>query len=263
MVALVLLGHELPVGVDVVGVGAAELEPVEFGHVGKDVAPEILDQRGQRRRVRVEVDEHHVEELLDADGAEAEILQVKAVHVLGVAGRPQGARGIVGPGVEGAGEDALVAAALGQHMAAVHAHIVEGAQAPVLGAGHQHLLVENLAGDVVAGQGELVLVADELPGLEPDFALLALEDVGIVVVLRGQGVGEQRVGMDSARGPLELGGGSHGLSLDAGNGSATPMVPGAADRVNARRRGARVPAARYAGRASYRRDVEGARGGDR
>ena len=198
VVALHLVEGELPVGLDVVAVAPEVVEPVVAGHD----APELLDDAaahlGQRRTVGRQVDEHHVAEPLDPDLAQGEILKPEAGDVLGVARRPQRARGVVGPGVEGAGEDRLVALALGQHVAAVHADIVERAQAPVLAAAHQDLLVEQVGGEIVARLRQIPGVADELPGLEPDLLDLAGVDFGIEIVAAGQRRRPLGVGMKKA-----------------------------------------------------------------
>jgi hypothetical protein len=130
-----------------------------------------------------------VEEFLDLDLGQAELAGIETGDVLRVARRLEVALEVVGPGVERADNHAQRALALEQDMAAVHAHIVEGVQTPSLGADDEDRLVEESCGDVVAGPFEVVQVADELPGLELDLLLLALEDRAVPVVVPGQGRG--------------------------------------------------------------------------
>ena len=187
VVALVHVGKELPV----VGAGQRvadrKLEPVERRHGGQDVIGETGVQIGDRGRVRIEADEHHVQQGIDLNLRQAEVAGIEAGHVLRVPSGLQVALEIVGPGMERAGDHARIALALEEDMATVHAHVVEGAQGPVPGAGHEHLLVEDIGGQEVAGVGEVVGVADELPAPEPDRLLLALEDGRVIVVRRRQG----------------------------------------------------------------------------
>ena len=85
--------------------------------------------------------------------------------------------------MEGTREDVLASLPFGQHVAAVHAHIVEGAYLPVLAEAHENLLIEDVGGEVVARLREIDGVADELPGLEPDLLLFALVDFRVPVVV--------------------------------------------------------------------------------
>ena len=225
VVALVLVHHELPVEVHDVGVAAHQPQLVEARHLGAHVLLEAGVGLAQGLGVEIEIDEHHVGHGLDPDLAEAEILEPESGHVLGVAGRPQRAEGVVGPGVERAGDDGLAALALEQDVPPVHADVVVGAQVPGLVADDEHLLVDDAVGDVVAGIAQVLEEAEVLPGLEPDLLLLALVDPGVVVVVRGQRqrmVGIGRVALGTRQG----GGDRHGVLSGLLDGRRLPQPGG-------------------------------------
>ena len=67
----------------------------------------------------------------------------------------------------------------------MHADVVEGAKRALLAAGYQDLLPEDILRDRVPRLAQFMLIANELPGLKPDFLLLAIEDRRVIILRSG------------------------------------------------------------------------------
>ena len=173
---------------------AAEREIVVARHEPADRRLQVRRLLGQRDRVVIQVDKDQIAELLDTHGLQTEVALVETLNMLAVARGPQAAVRCIGPGVIGAGNDRLhVAGALQQLVGAMLADVIEGAKFAVAAANDEDTLIDNGRRHVVAGIGDLALVADILPGAEKDPLLLQLEDLGVGVIARRQGIGTRRV----------------------------------------------------------------------
>ncbi len=99
----------------------------------------------------------------------------------------------VGPAVIAAHERLAVARSARDGAGAVAADVGKRMQGAVVGARHDQGLVRHRAGEVVAGERDLLGVTDELPGLRENPVLFALEDGRIAVPGRGDGLRRREV----------------------------------------------------------------------
>ena len=164
-----------------------------LGHVahGLGEGPQVILERrclpvpGRPQRAVV------VLELRDLDQAplpavELAVVRVRVVDAVGADKLPSG---VVGPGVEGAGEHepvALVVAA--DLLTPVPTRVEEGPDLVVLAVAHEDDFLGAHARDhEVPGVGNQALVADEQPAASEDLLQLLLEDVRVHVQLAAQG----------------------------------------------------------------------------
>ena len=191
----IVVDDGLPVGLDLVGQPAGELQPIDLGAVAAHLRLEPLGLAGQRRRLGVEVDEHEPGDLLELDLLEAELRGIEAGHLLAAARGPQAAVGVERPGVVGTGDDGLGAAAADQLVRPVRADVVERPELSVLAADHEQALVGELELVVGAGFGHLAGMARKAPAAVEDRRFLALVDPGLDVVAGMERIRPLRVGM--------------------------------------------------------------------
>ena len=201
MVALgVVLGHDLPVGADVVGQPRG---PLELRHVAPEARVVLVPVahvglQPRRHRLVGEAQEHEALPGLGADGRQAVALEGEVLEVLGVLGPDELAVEVVDPGVVGALEaDGLAAVPLLHRGAPVAAHVVEGADHVVPAADQEDALVEHLAHEEAAGLGELFRAGDGEPVAVEDLLALPVEDGVVVVRLAGQQPGAAERGADA------------------------------------------------------------------
>src|SRR5882762_1814373 len=102
----------------------------------------------------------------------------------------------VGPSVIPAAKKIAGAAAFGGRSSAVAADVVEAAQSMVGAADDQQRLVDQARREVVPGLGDLIAVADHLPGAGEDLVSFLGSDSGIDVEGGRQGPGAGDVGVD-------------------------------------------------------------------
>ena len=145
------VGDQLPVQV--------QLQPVLQGEAvaGEAEVGEVVLQPFQKGRridhpVGLGVDEDHPAVLCRRQGQEAQASRLQGPELPGHGHGPQGAPGVVGPGVEGAGEERLRAAPGGlHHRAPVPAGVDEGPHLPVVAADHQDRRAEVVRGQEASG----------------------------------------------------------------------------------------------------------------
>ncbi len=132
-----------------------------------EAAHRLLQARidlGHGPRLWVEIDEDEAAELLHPYGGDGEVGLVEPFHPFAMGCCPQGAGAVVGPGVIGAGDElARPSLALKQDMAAMLAHIEEGAQSAVLAAHGTDILPGELSRHIGAGFGHLACRAQIEP----------------------------------------------------------------------------------------------------
>ena len=150
--------------------------------LGLQIARDLL----QGGRVGVEIDEDETREFGDLDLIEADVIGVEILQRVRFRRADQLARETIDPGVIGAHDAAGIARALQQHMRAVLADIVEGAQQAVPGTGDHDRLARDIGGNVVAGSAQFLDVTDPLPVLRKNGLPVGLEP-GII----GIGIGLQ------------------------------------------------------------------------
>ena len=193
---LVVLDDDLPVRLERVGVGGHGDEVL-----GPVVGHDLLEAGGvllERTRLAARVDEHPAVPLHDVQLGQAELRLVEVLEVAEAAGRvAQRAVELVGPRVVGADDRALLHrdAARDELVAAVAAHVGEGAQHAVVAADQQHAAGAGLDGGLRTGFGELLATTQAHPPGE-DVGLLPVVDRGIDVGAAGQHArgAERRVG---------------------------------------------------------------------
>ncbi len=119
---------------------------------------------------------------------QAQLGGVLAFELLPARDRRQPPVQAVAPGVVGADQPvaAVAGVSVGQARGAVAADIVETAHPAVLAADGQDLFVEDVKSLIVAGLGDVVDVADDLPALRKQLGALQLEEGRIGVQPGGQ-----------------------------------------------------------------------------
>ena len=168
---------DLPVGLEVPRQLVVEL------HVLHAVGPEVADdlvadpvgERGRHARA-AEHGPHPAAPLGALDRRRAEAGQLPLVEVLAVGHADHVALEVVAPAVPAAGEAPRALARLGHDArAAVLADVVEAADAAVAAAADDDGLALALPDDVVAGAGDLLRAADDLPAAVEHLAPLLFE----------------------------------------------------------------------------------------
>jgi hypothetical protein len=82
-------------------------------------------------------------------------------------------------------------------MSTVLAYIEEGADLSVAIAEDQHILVQDVAGDVAARLAQHRDMADILPAVMKDLPLLELEDRRIKIIVAGQSAGPSWIAIET------------------------------------------------------------------
>ncbi len=148
--------------------------------VGRELMGIGCDHLGHARAVRHEPHEHEAEADLQLDRGEAMPRRIEVAIARLERHADQPASQIVGPGMVGADQaPALAGRAIDQPGGAVAADIVEAADHAVLAADHDDAFAQIIEGVVAAGRGQVVLVADHLPGGAEQTLPLDREELGI------------------------------------------------------------------------------------
>ncbi len=197
VVALVeRVDDRLPVRVDDRAQRRAQPHLLEV--VRREERRERVEEVEQRFRVRVEVDEHEPAPGVDAHRREREVVgQARELLAVGNVDEPPVER--VTPAVVAAPDPvARERAAVGdQPAAAMQARVVERVQRARLGPHDHDRLVADRVLDEVAGRGDLLLAARDLPDPGPQPRLLELgEAAGRVPLLRHEAVGPHEQGLE-------------------------------------------------------------------
>ena len=150
----------------------------------------------------VEVDPRAAAPHLAAHGHEVDVARLQVVLGEPLAPRHGGVRAVsaVAPPVERAREPVLArAAALDEPHAPMAARVLECPHAHVVGAHHDHRLVEELVLDEVVRLRDLLEPARHLPHARPQQLDFHLVEVGVEVALLGNAVGKRRVDREGHR----------------------------------------------------------------
>ena len=186
VVALVVdVADGLPVDRDLLAPGGVVRRHDQIARaVGRDLVGERRQDLGHRRLLAgLKADEDEALPQLELDRLQPPLHRVERRESL----RPRGAAErpveVVAPGVERADDGAPATAALVRDDArpAVAADVVEGADHAVAAAHDERALAGDVEGHVVAGLGQLALVAGKLPGAAEEELLLELEHLGVGV----------------------------------------------------------------------------------
>src|SRR5882672_635232 len=166
VIALAIIFHgELPVARDRIVLPMGDLGAIE--PVRRERRREIVRDRVERHRVRVEIEEDEPCEYAAMQAAQAVL---RAIEALGrVSGRAQGPIEPVGPAVITADQPHLVSGRrVADARSAVPADIEERVD-PAFGVAHDDdRLTRHLEKEIVAFRRNLALVPDEVPALEED-----------------------------------------------------------------------------------------------
>ena len=168
--------------------------------------------RGEWLGVRVEVDEHEAQPLLNRQRRQREVLLVEAIRAFHGRCPEEAAGEVVAPQVIRACELGAVTAVVGHLHAPVLAHRGERMDRTVLGARDDHRLVVDDRGEVVADVGDAARPSDAQPLSGEDRLTLERQEL-----LRGIDLGRHRtctgeIGDRGIEGCEELGGEeSHGV----------------------------------------------------
>src|SRR5262249_21038508 len=150
---------------------------------------EIVRERGA---AAPETDEHEAGEALDLDRRQVEVGAVEILVLVEERHAGEAAVELKGPGMIGTHDAraAVAVPAVEEARGAVAADVVEGAHLAVLAAHDEGALAIDLEAAPVAALGNVVEVADEVPGGEEYLLPLERHEIGIEV-----GPGGQRPGV--------------------------------------------------------------------
>ena len=160
----VVVDIDLPVALDDVIAAAGEFQLADGAAHLRNLGGNGAEHLGERRGLRVLVDEHERTPGLHLELRQADFGTVPIFHALEFGLAQQAAVERVGPGVIRAADRGRLAPPFGQQGAAMAADVGERAQAGVLAARHQDGLAGDFAREVTARSGELVGVPHGLPG---------------------------------------------------------------------------------------------------
>ncbi len=209
----VVVHVDLPVALDrplLARGGTHRLEPA-----AGEARRKVFQRFGERRGVVVEVDEEEAHPRFEAKLRQAVLFLAEVLDAveLGSVQEPTVER--VAPAVVAAAEGLALPLSGRDGSRAVAADVRERAQARVGASGDQERLAGHLGREETAGNGDLVLAADELPGPREDSLPLDVEEAAVVVTTRRErrGRGEARVQIE-ARDRGAVGGHGGGLWLE-------------------------------------------------
>ena len=163
-------------------------EFARVGHESHDLRLELTSLLRQRRRQRVEVDEHQTRQHLNPDGAQGIVGRIEPGDLVGVADPDHRAIEVVDPRVirtHDAGDMARIAQ---QVVATMATHVVKCPDRTIVGPHYDDALFEHRRGEEVASFSHVGHMADEDPAVEEDGLSLLLEHSRV-----GVEAGRQRV----------------------------------------------------------------------
>ena len=174
---------ELPVAREVVFLAARAHHVLEA--IGCESLDCIAEMLHQRRALRIEVHEYEAAPAFEPDRDEAVVGLVESDDPLHSGRAHELSAERVRPGVIGTTDGGTAAAAGKEPRAAMPARVGKGVQLARTVADDDDGFAEQVGGDVVAGGGDLVFAADEIPGLpENAVDLFLVELLGCVAPRR-------------------------------------------------------------------------------
>lgn len=123
-------------------------------------APRLVDEGD---RSGIEIDKEKATIVLEPHGLEVGVFRRPVLQRFASPAVTKAAVRVVGPLMIGAGDEGRVAAALEQRMGTVAAHVVKGAQHPVVAPDDEDTLIDNPAGEVISASGEIA----DMPQVPP------------------------------------------------------------------------------------------------
>src|SRR5262249_27035077 len=201
----VVFDRVLPVGRERIFATIGTLEGRRLRGEAAHFCGEVARNLFERRRGAVEIDEQEPKKARQADRRETHRLSLEVHGLLRATRRAEPAGQVIGPGVIGTRDECRrqPALALQQLMGAVLTDIEERADLSLAIAEHEDALIEDRARNVASRFRQHRDVADILPRVMENLALLDLEDRRVEVETARQGAGPARIVSEAERrGPL-------------------------------------------------------------